>query len=104
MSTRELILQAIRAKNQGTASTPEWSELPRRYRRLPPLDRSSVLLCFEDRLRDYDATVLRCAPQDVTATIARRLADLNVRTALVAADFNPDLADALPVDWRRDTE
>lgn len=60
--------------------------------------------CFEDRLRDYDATVLRCTPHDVTATVARRLEDLRARRALVAADFDPNLANALPVECRHDTE
>jgi L-lactate dehydrogenase complex protein LldG len=104
MSARNVILAAIRANNGSTSVTPEWSELPRTYRRVSQLDRCSILERFEDRLRDYDATVLRCSPEELGTAVARRFAELKANTVLVAADFDPGFVEALPVTWKRDRE
>jgi L-lactate dehydrogenase complex protein LldG len=77
MTAREDILARIRSAN-GHASTPEqahraWHDLPREYVTTGRHAPEEVLALFEDRLRDYDATVLRCAQAEVAITIAKLL-------------------------------
>jgi L-lactate dehydrogenase complex protein LldG len=98
MSAREEILGRIR-----TALGPEPAPPPavrRDYRTAdgrPPGD-PALLELLTDRLEDYKATVLRCAPDDVAATVAAAL-----RTAL--GEHEPAdvvVAPGLPAAWRPD--
>ena len=77
---REEILSRIRAANGGDGAAQdtaaEWAAIPRSYRRSSTLDRASIFDLLEDRLRDYDAYVVRASsgglPEAIRALIARR--------------------------------
>jgi L-lactate dehydrogenase complex protein LldG len=98
MSAREEVLGRIR-----TALGPDRPPVPeiRRDYRLTdgrePGD-PGLLDLLTDRLEDYKATVLRCAPTEIPATVSTAL-----RTAL--GEHSPAdvvLAPGLPLDWRPD--
>ncbi len=55
------------------ASEASWSLVPREYRRTAVLEPEAVLELLEDRLRDYDAHVVRVGRGDVADTVARML-------------------------------
>jgi L-lactate dehydrogenase complex protein LldG len=76
----------------ASAVAAEWHALPRAYKRTGALDRDAVLELLEDRLRDYDATVVRARPDEVTRTIAMLL-EQRGKSRLVVP---PGLAAPLP--------
>jgi L-lactate dehydrogenase complex protein LldG len=97
MSSREEILQRVRTATGG-ASTAEaaragWSAVPRRYKRGGTREREIVLELLEDRLRDYDATVVRCERGDVSVSVAGMLSERGKRRLVVpeglAAEWLP---------------
>ncbi len=97
---REEILGRIRAAN-GQASTAEgagaaWGQLPRDYICSARYERDGVYELLQDRLRDYDATVVRCSPDAVAATIASLLQQRGRRKILVPAGI---AATWLPADF-----
>jgi L-lactate dehydrogenase complex protein LldG len=57
----------------AVAVAEEWGAIPRRYRRAASMGREEILEMLEDRLRDYDATVVRVAAGEVSAAIGRML-------------------------------
>jgi L-lactate dehydrogenase complex protein LldG len=65
------------------AIAAEWEELPRGYTRTASLGREEILDLLEDRLRDYDATVVRVKAAEVGAQIARMLAGRGKRRLIV---------------------
>lgn len=73
------ILRRIRAANGASSTEQEahaaWENLPRPYNRAGALPPVALLHLLEDRLRDYDATVTRIAPQNIASAIADRLSD-----------------------------
>lgn len=73
------ILRRIRAAKGGSADASlvrqQWQEIHRDYRRSPDLSREQVLDLLEDRLRDYDATVIRAAESEIAETVARMLTE-----------------------------
>jgi L-lactate dehydrogenase complex protein LldG len=100
MSSREEILRRVRAATGG-ASTEEaasmaWSELPRHYKRDGVRQRERVLELFEDRLRDYDATVIRCGRGDVARSVAKMLSERGKRRLVVPSGVAPEW---LPTDF-----
>ncbi len=62
-SAREEILRRIRAAKGGPRDEARvraaWGAVERGYRRTASLDRAAVIELLEDRLRDYDAHVVR---------------------------------------------
>ena len=78
-TAREEVLRRIRVAIADTpamdaaAVRSEWESLPRDYKRTASLDREAILELLEDRLRDYDATVVRVKAGEVSAEIARML-------------------------------
>lgn len=83
------ILRRIRAA-AGRASGPdasvvrqEWSGLERGYRQAGSRGREAVLELLEDRLRDYDAHVVRASVGDVGATVAKMLGERGKRLIVV---------------------
>lgn len=76
-ATRAEILRRIRMAKGGTSdvvvSEASWSLVPREYRRTAVLEPEAVLELLEDRLRDYDAHVVRVGRGDVADTVARML-------------------------------
>ncbi len=51
----------------------DWGSIDRNYRRAASRDPEAVLKLLEDRLRDYDAQVIRSTKPEVAATVARML-------------------------------
>jgi L-lactate dehydrogenase complex protein LldG len=97
MSSREEILRRVRLATGG-ASTVEaaeagWSGVPRGYKRGGVREREVVLDLLEDRLRDYDATVVRCGRGDVARSVAGMLSERGKRRLVVpeglAAEWLP---------------
>lgn len=90
------ILRRIRAAT-GRAVAPEadavqaeWNTLERRYRQAGSREREAVLHLLEDRLRDYDAHVVRCGAGDVTATAGKMLAERGKRKVVVPEGIATD--------------
>ncbi|HEX8710536.1 MAG TPA: LUD domain-containing protein [Terracidiphilus sp.] len=94
--TREKVLERIRRATPGAAGSgvsvaEEYSALPRDYVRRGGLNPAARLELMVERLREYDAEVTECAPQDLAATIAARLEVSGRRTFVVPA--------GLPAEW-----
>jgi L-lactate dehydrogenase complex protein LldG len=88
-SARAEVLRRIRAAKGGFASAEAvragWSSIERRYRREATRSRESVLELLEDRLRDYDARVIRVERADVASSAAGMLRERKVRRMVVPA-------------------
>ena len=88
-SARAEVLRRIRAATGGVASAEAvrsgWSAIERRYRREATRPREAVLELLEDRLRDYDARVIRAGHAEVAAGAARMLGERKVRRMVVPA-------------------
>lgn len=86
-AARSEILRRIRAA-KGAASTAAlvdaaWSQVPRNYQRVAELEPSAVLELLEDRLKDYDAHVVRVGPGGVTEAVAKMLTARGKRRMVV---------------------
>jgi L-lactate dehydrogenase complex protein LldG len=94
-AARAEVLRRIRAAIAPGASTEaadvSWQAIERSYRHAASHDREAILELFEDRLRDYDAGVYRCAEADVPAVIARILSERGRQTLAVP--------EGVPVEW-----
>jgi L-lactate dehydrogenase complex protein LldG len=96
MSARDEILARI-GKALGP-DRPAPAEVRRDYRLTDDRSIDELLDVLTDRLEDYKATVVRCAPSDVAATVTGAL-----RTALGEHDpARVVVAPGLPADWRPD--
>jgi L-lactate dehydrogenase complex protein LldG len=88
-SARAEILRRIRAAKGGVSSAGAartgWSALERKYRREATRSRESILELLEDRLRDYDARVIRVERAAVAANVATMLGERKVRRMVVPA-------------------
>jgi L-lactate dehydrogenase complex protein LldG len=77
LSSKAEIMSRIRKANSGpstgTAARAAWETLPRTYHRVSTLQPHAALELFEDRLRDYDATVTRTPLENLPAAIAAAL-------------------------------
>jgi L-lactate dehydrogenase complex protein LldG len=101
MSSREEILRRVRTATGG-ASTEKvartaWSAVARQYKRKGVRQRELVLELFEDRLRDYDATVVRCERGDVAQSVAGMLSERGKRRLVVPVGLAPEW---LPADFK----
>jgi L-lactate dehydrogenase complex protein LldG len=74
----------------------EWGAIARGYRRAASLDREAILELLEDRLRDYDAMVVRARAGGVAAEIACMIAARNVHRIVVPVGLAEALGEALP--------
>jgi L-lactate dehydrogenase complex protein LldG len=94
-SARAEILRRIRAAKGGVASTEAaragWDSIERKYKRAASRTREVTLDLLEDRLRDYDARVMRVGAGEVVAAVAKMLRDRGVRRIVVP--------DGLKVEW-----
>jgi L-lactate dehydrogenase complex protein LldG len=99
-SSREEILRRVRAATGGDsmeeAARIGWSAIPRLYKREGVRGHEQVLELFEDRLRDYDATVVRCERGDVARSMAGMLSERGKRRLVVPAGVAPEW---LPPDF-----
>lgn len=93
-SARDEVLRRIRAAKGGAASGEAaragWSAVERRYRRAASRPREAVLELLEDRLRDYDARVVRAAYVDVQAAAARMMEERKVRRMVVPTGLSAE--------------
>ena len=98
---REEVLRRIRA---AIAETPvnepaiqaEWEALPRNYKRTSSLEPEAILDLLEDRLRDYDANVVRAQKGEVATAIATLLGERGVTRLVVPSGLAEALGEALP--------
>jgi len=100
-AARTEVLRRIRAAiatdaSRAPSATPEaidisWQAIERSYRHAASHDREALLELFEDRLRDYDAGVYRCAEAEVPALIARVLSERGRHTLAIP--------EGLPAEW-----
>jgi L-lactate dehydrogenase complex protein LldG len=101
VSAREEVLQRIRtALGDGRAPS---TEIPRDYRQAGQYDAGdtpdALLEKLVDRLEDYKASVLRCAPGEVAATVTAAL------DAGLGSGWEPSsllAAPGVPAEWRPD--
>src|ERR1700761_3563138 len=88
-SARAEILQRIRAATGGVSNAEVvragWTRLPREYRRAATRGREAVLELLEDRLRDYDANVVRVGRDGVSAMVAKMLSERGKARMVVPA-------------------
>jgi L-lactate dehydrogenase complex protein LldG len=94
-SARAAILNRIR-KAKGGVSTAErartgWSAVEREYRRTTSQSHETVLTLLEDRLRDYDARVVRANAAEVMESVRTMLAERKVQRMVVPA--------GVPAEW-----
>lgn len=61
----------------------DWKLVDRSYRRVASREREAVLELLEDRLRDYDAHVVRTANADVAAAVAKMLCERGKKRIVV---------------------
>jgi L-lactate dehydrogenase complex protein LldG len=96
-SARAEVLRRIREAKGGVANAEavqaEWRAVERRYRREATRSREAVLELLEDRLRDYDARVVRVGHSEVAAGVGRMLGERKVRRMVapvgLAAEWLP---------------
>jgi len=83
------ILRRVRKANGGSsdavAAETAWNAIAREYRREAALAPEAMLDLLEDRLRDYDAHVVRVQRLEIAATVARMLTESGKRRIIVPA-------------------
>src|SRR5688572_26255428 len=96
MSAREDILGRVRAalatpRADAAAIAAELAAIPRDFQTTSSLTVEERIELFFDRLRDYDASVHRCASSEVAANVARIMGERGIRSLIAAPDF--------PAEW-----
>jgi L-lactate dehydrogenase complex protein LldG len=104
VSSREEVLQRIRTaigspSSDAAAIDAEWEAVPRNYKQTASHEREAILELLEDRLRDYDANVVRAKAGEVGREIARVLAERGKRRVVVPAGLAEALGEPLPVGF-----
>jgi L-lactate dehydrogenase complex protein LldG len=104
LGSRDEVLRRIRAAIGGSAADGsairnEWDAVPRDYKRTATLEHESILEILEDRLRDYDASVVRVKAGDVGAEILKILAERGKRRIIIPAGLAEALGEALPAGF-----
>jgi len=93
-AARADVLRRIREAKGGAASAEAvragWSTIERRYRREATRPREAMLELLEDRLRDYDAQVVRAGDSKVADAAARMLLERRVRRMVVPAGLRAE--------------
>jgi L-lactate dehydrogenase complex protein LldG len=86
-SARAEILRRIRAAKGGVSSAEtaraRWDGIERSYLRKGSRPVEEVLELLEDRLRDYDAHVMRVGEGEVAAAVAKMMGERGVRRVVV---------------------
>jgi L-lactate dehydrogenase complex protein LldG len=95
MSSKSEILRQIRAANGGTstaqAARKGWDTVQRNYKRTGLQRPEAMLELLEDRLRDYDATVIRSDRQNLALSVAQRLEERCKQRMVIPA--------GIPLEW-----
>jgi L-lactate dehydrogenase complex protein LldG len=93
-SARTEILRRIRAAKGGASSAESaevgWAAVERKYKRVSSREREDVLELLEERLRDYDAGVLRVGLDEIAATTAKMMSQRGVRRVAVPAGLKTE--------------
>ena len=97
MSARDDVLARIRTALGPNRARP--AEIARDYRTADERPREQLLDVLTDRLEDYRATVLRCAPDEAAATVTAAL-DSGLGPGWAPQDVV--VAPGLPPRWRPD--
>lgn len=99
-AARAEILRRIRVAKGGAsdaaATGAAWSRVTREYQRSTALEPEALLELLEDRLRDYDAHVVRVGYGDVADAVAKMLAARGKRRVVVPAGL---VAEWLPAGF-----
>jgi L-lactate dehydrogenase complex protein LldG len=108
VQSRQRILDNIRLATRATAkSAPErasdYAALPRSYIRRGQLSAEARLKLMIERLREYDAEVVECAPAELPATIKTQLA-ASGHHCFVAPEGLPVEWQAADFDWKIDRQ
>jgi L-lactate dehydrogenase complex protein LldG len=86
-SARAEVLRRIREAKGGASSAEAaligWDAIARQYKQAASRTREAVLDLLEDRLRDYDARVMRVGEAEVGAAVAKMMHDRGVRRIVV---------------------
>lgn len=94
-AARTEILRRIRSANAGSAdgarAAEQWNAIERSYRRTSTGSREEILELLEDRLRDYDANVVRARESDIASVVAQMLTERGRRKLLIPS--------GLPSSW-----
>jgi L-lactate dehydrogenase complex protein LldG len=93
-SSRAEILRRIRAATGGGSSAEAvragWDSIERRYKRAAARTREVTLDLLEDRLRDYDALVMRVEEAEVAGAVAKMMRDRGVRRLVVPSGLRAE--------------
>ena len=99
-SARAEILRRIREANGGAGDArvaeQQWSEVDRGYQRAARRSRSEIIDLFEDRLRDYDAHVIRATVEEVSSIVRKMLMERARRRIVIPQGLD---ATWLPADF-----
>jgi L-lactate dehydrogenase complex protein LldG len=101
---REEVLHRIRvalgfSTDDAAIVGAEWDGLPREYKRVGTLQRQPLLEKLEERLRDYDASVVRTKVGAVGAAIAKCLTERGKKRLVVPQGLVEALGEALPAGF-----
>jgi L-lactate dehydrogenase complex protein LldG len=92
-AARTEIFRRIRAAKGGAsesvAAEREWSRIEREYTRRGTKEGAAVLELLEDRLRDYDAHVVRALEGEVAGSAAAMLSARKKRRLVIPAGLTP---------------
>jgi L-lactate dehydrogenase complex protein LldG len=93
-SARTEILRRIRAAKGGTSSAASteagWAAIERKYKRVGSRSREDVLALLVERLRDYEAHVMRVRLNEIASTVARMMSERGVRRVVVPAGLKTE--------------
>ena len=101
-TSRELILERVRPAERSTvAREADNAALPRGYIRRGSLEADARLKLLIERLHEYDAEVVECAPHELPETIAAQLSKTGKRI-FVAPPGLPSEWLAAALEWKID--
>ena len=103
-ASRDEVLRRIRAAigdGQAGAETihAEWQMLQRDYKRSAELHGEALIEMLEDRLRDYDATVVRAKSGGVADEISRMLTGRGLHRLVIPQGLTETIGEALPAGF-----
>jgi len=106
--SRQKVLDRIRRGTPAAAANSAqlaeaYAGLPRNYVRHGSMDLQARVEKIVERLREYDAEVTECAPQDLAAAIAARLAESGRHSFVVPAGIPAEWM-AEGFEWKKDND
>jgi L-lactate dehydrogenase complex protein LldG len=103
-SSRAAVLERVRAATGKVAPAADsYGRLPRNYIRHGTLDAEERIRLMIERLREYDAEVVECAPSELPATITAQLGRSGRHTFVAPAGLSSEwLAEGY--EWKVDRQ